>query len=651
LLLANVQVKNFKCVNDSNEFGIDERVTCLVGKNESGKTALLQALSKLNPVDPNSGKFDIVNDYPRYRMIEYRSKANTEPAEALITSWSLQSSDIEALQLIIGPEADKLKTLKISKGYDNQVRYDFDIDENNVIQYLLEAHHLTAEERQPLEGPSDLKTLHQKLATIKEPSPNQKECLEALTKFQNDDVRATISNIISSKLPKIAYFSEYLRMPGQVSVNDLKQRIAQKNLTEGHKVFIALLDMIGKSVEDLEKIDQHEILVAELEAASNSISREIFNYWSQNRYLKVLFKFDQGLSHDPPPFNSGWVLRTRIENTRHGVSTIFDERSAGFVWFFSFLIWFGQVKKQFGDRVVILLDEPGLTLHAKAQADLLRYIDERLAPNYQVIYTTHSPFMIDPKNLLRARTVEDVFIEPKEGRPLPNEADLGTKVGSEVLSVDRDTLFPLQAALGYEITQTMFVGEHTLLVEGPSDLLYLQWFKRTLGSLGRTTLDDRWVIAPCGSVDKVPSFLALFAGNRLHIAVLADFASGQKRRVRDLRETKLLREGHVLTMDTYAKQEEADIEDVIGREFYIELVARTYDLPGTKKLPVNKPPNAPIRVVREVEDHFRGERLDFDHYRPAEFMIQQGPQFTLPGLDAALNRFESMFKDLNALLP
>src|SRR5208337_2665655 len=99
-----------------------------------------------------------------------------------------------------------------------------------------------------------------------------------------------------------------LRMPGQVSVNDLKQRIAQKNLTEGHKVFIALLDMIGKSVEDLEKIDQHEILVAELEAASNSISREIFNYWSQNRYLKVLFKFDQGLSHDPPPFNSGWVL-------------------------------------------------------------------------------------------------------------------------------------------------------------------------------------------------------------------------------------------------------------------------------------------------------------------------------------------------------
>ena len=81
-----------------------------------------------------------------------------------------------------------------------------------------------------------------------------------------------------------------------------------------------------------------------------------------------------------------------------------------------------------------------MSLHAKAQADLLRYIEERLAPNYQVTYTTHSPFIIDPKNLLRARTVEDIFREPKEGEPPPEEVELGNKVGSDVLSTDRDTL-------------------------------------------------------------------------------------------------------------------------------------------------------------------------------------------------------------------
>jgi AAA ATPase domain/AAA domain, putative AbiEii toxin, Type IV TA system len=650
MLLTSVQVKNFKCINDSNEFAIDEKVTCLVGKNESGKTALLQGISKLNPVDPNSGKFDVVSDFPRYRMIEYRAKAAGEPAEALSTRWILQPPDVEALAAVIGPEAQKLNSVTVSKGYDNQVRYSLELDEKAVVQHLIDSSGLTAAEKQGLTEPLSLKTLHERLVALKEPTQTQKKCLELVTKFQGDDIRKTVDGVLSSRIPKIAYFSEYLRMPGQVSVSQLKQQVQQKSLTEGHKVFLALLDMIGRSIDDLEKISHHEVLVAELEAASNTISREIFNYWSQNRSLKVLFKFDQGLPQDSPPFNSGWILRTRVENTRHGVSTIFDERSAGFVWFFSFLVWFGQVKKQFGERVVLLLDEPGLTLHAKAQADLLRYIDERLAPNYQVIYTTHSPFMIDPENLLRARTVEDVFIEPQEGKPLPNESELGTKVGGDVLSVDRDTLFPLQAALGYEITQTMFVGEHTLLVEGPSDLLYMQWFKRKLGSLGRVTLDPRWVIAPCGSVDKIPSFMALFAGNKLNIAVLVDFASGQKRRVRDLRETKLLREGHVFTVDTYAKQDEADIEDIIGRESYIELVARTYSLPGTKKLPTSRPLNAPIRVVHEVEDHFKGEKLDFDHYRPAEFMIQQGPQFTIPGLEAALDRFESLFKDLNSLL-
>jgi predicted ATP-dependent endonuclease of OLD family len=650
MLLKTAQIKNFKSINDSNQFDIDEKVTCLVGKNESGKTALLQAFSKLNPTNPSTGNFDEVNDYPRYRMIEYRNRANKQQAgEALLTTWSIQASDTEKIREMIGPEGDKLTEVRISKGYDNQTVFSFDVDENKVIQHLLDSARLTQDEREPLAGYTDLKSLREKLSTIKEPSPNQKRCLETVAKFEGDSVKATIRKILASRLPKIAYFSEFLRMPGQVSVTELKQRKAENRLTEGQRIFTALLDMIGKTVEDLENIKQHEVLTAELEAASNIISREIFNYWSQNRNLKVQFKFDQGLPQDPAPFNSGWVVRTRIENTRHGVTTIFDERSAGFVWFFSFLVWFGQVKKQFGERVILLLDEPGLTLHAKAQADLLRYIEERLAPSYQVIYTTHSPFMIDPRNLLRTRTVEDVYIELKGGKA-PEDYELGTKVRGDVLSVDRDTLFPLQAALGYELTQTMFVGEHTLLVEGPSDLLYLQWFNRKLKSLGRTTLDDRWVVAPCGSIDKVPPFLALFAGNKLHIAVLVDFASGNMSRVRGLKESQLLREGHVFTMDTYANQEEADIEDVIGRDAYIELVALTYDLPVDKKLPAKKPTNAPVRVVKEAKEFLASEHRDFNHYEPAEFIIQQGSKFNLPGINIALERFETMFGDLNALL-
>ena len=58
---------------------------------------------------------------------------------------------------------------------------------------------------------------------------------------------------------------------------------------------------------------------------------------------------------------------TRIRNERHRASVNFDERSTGFIWFFSFLIWFSQMKANYADKLIVLLDEPGLTLHGKAQ--------------------------------------------------------------------------------------------------------------------------------------------------------------------------------------------------------------------------------------------------------------------------------------------
>ena len=140
----------------------------------------------------------------------------------------------------------------------------------------------------------------------------------------------------------------------------------------------------------------------------------------------------------------------------------FDDRSAGFTWFFSFLVKFSQVRKKQGN-VIILLDEPGLNLHAKAQSDLLRYFKDKLEPNHQVIYTTHSPFMVPTDNIMSVRTVEDV-VKYREGE---EPEVLGTKVGDDVLSTDRDTLFPLRGALGYELSQSLFVGEHTLARRRP----------------------------------------------------------------------------------------------------------------------------------------------------------------------------------------
>ncbi len=657
--LTTVTVTNFKCIRNSDEFGIDPKVTTLVGKNESGKTAILQALGKLNPLDSGSGAFDEL-EYPRSGLVDFRDRDESIPVHAVASSWQLEADDIAAVEQIIGPGVLKSNEVRISKGYYETSCWSVEANENTGITNLISASQLFDEEQKPLLEADSVQAIKE-LLDSKKPSadaggenvrsPREQELLDTINKKfpKSKTCEQAIINILTPRLPKMVYFNEYLRMPGQVSLQDLKNRPAAKQ-EPGNQVFAALLAMIGRTFEDLENIGQFERLQGELEGASNKLTREIFHYWSQNRHLRVQFRFEHALPKDPAPFNAGYVMRTRIENTRHGVTTSFDDRSAGFVWFFSFLVWFNQVKKNYGENLILLLDEPGLSLHAKAQADLLRYIDERLT-SHQVIYTTHSPFMVHPERLSRARTVEDIFIESRDaGQP---DQDIGTKVGHDVLSTDRDTLFPLQAALGYDITQTLFIGADTLLVEGPAELLYVPWFSRKLKSLGRTGLDARWTLTPCGGIDKIPSFLSLFAGQSLHIATFVDFADGVKKRVRDLRESQLLRLGHVFSADMYAGQQEADIEDVIGREAYIALVNDCYELIGQAALPARKPPKAPMRLVKEVEDHFRTNAVtgpEFDHFRPSEFLTAKGIEHELPGLGKALDRFEKLFQDLNALL-
>ena len=645
MILKTVQVKNFKCISDSTVFTVDDKITCLVGKNESGKTALLQAVSKLNSEDRSTADFDLL-EYPRRHMMAYQQRAETDPADALSTTWELSPEDIADLESVIGPAARQIQAIAIDKGYNNETIFTFEVDEVAVVDHLVASHGLAQDELRAVQGVGSLEELHQRLSELDDRSDRQHELLvTVISKFEEHSVHQTVAQILQSRLPKFAYFSEYLRMPGQLSVNDLRSRLRNDNLEEGDKVFLALLAMIGRSVEDLESIEQHEMLTAELEAASNRITQEVFRYWTQNPRLRVQFLLQEALPGDPAPFNEGWILRTRIQNTRHGDTINFDDRSAGFVWFFSFVIWFNQVRSNIGKNLVLLLDDPGLSLHANAQKDLLRYFEERLAPEYQIIYTTHSPFMIDATKLSRARTVENLYIEAGPGTV---EVDLGTKVGDHELSTNQDTLFPLQAALAYEISQSLISGKPTVLVEGPSELLYFQWFKRKLASLGRTTLDDRWVVTPCGGIYKVAAFLTLFAGSQLDIAIVLDFAASQKGAVSYHRDSELLRRGRVLTIDKYAGKEdsEADIEDVIGRRTYLELTKHTYNLTDEMIQPIGKSG----RVAQEVNDHLKTLPHEFHRYRPAEFLNQQGVDYTLPDLDQALSRFESLFEDLNGML-
>ena len=151
--------------------------------------------------------------------------------------------------------------------------------------------------------------------------------------------------------------------------------------------------------------------------------------------------------------------------------------------------------------------------------------------------------MVPADDLASVRVVQDV-VEMKGNRRIP----LGTKVRDDVLTRDPDTLFPLQAALGYELTQSLFVGQNTLLVEGPGDILYIHALSDALRRRKRQGLDSRWTICPAGGIDKIRPFASLFAGNQLNIAVLSDQAAGDKRKIEDLRKSEILKAGQFYTV-------------------------------------------------------------------------------------------------------
>jgi hypothetical protein len=206
----------------------------------------------------------------------------------------------------------------------------------------------------------------------------------------------------------------------------------------------------------------------------------------------------------------------------------------------------------------------------------------------------------------------------------------------------------------YEITQSLFLGKHTLLVEGPSDLLYLKAFSDELKKRDRTPLDPRWVICPMGGAGKVSAFMSLFGANELNVAVLLDYAHGEKKQVENVRKSTLLKSGHVFTADVYAGQPEADTEDLLGGPLYIELVNKSYNLKSTNRMAPQG--GSTVRIVPTVEAYFRTlppEVAEFDHYAPSLYLFENRIVFfkAVPAAHESLDRFEKLIKDVNALLP
>ena len=641
--LREFTVREFRSIWDSGPIKVDDLVTCLVGKNESGKTALLTALYRTNPIIPEDSGFDLTYDYPKREVEDYRFAVETkERPEAVVVDclYELEAKDKAAVARVFGTKVLKGNTFR-RKTYYGKRRSVFQLVVNDQAarKHLANNAEFPNGLKESLEDVTDWEAFAKALDDA-EANEAISACKELVQKVIKNDLSYYIFNsLLWPGAPKFLYFDEYYQMKGRDNLDALIQREDEKQLEEPDRPLIGLINLARLNLRELVQTQNTTELKNKLEGAGNHLTRRIVEYWSQNKHIQMKFDVREARPQDPEGMQSGINVWGEVYDSVHWAHTPLGTRSRGFIWFFSFLAWYEDVKRQ-KQNVILLLDEPGLSLHGRAQGDLLTYFDEELA-QHQLIYSTHSPFMIDPRKFERIRIVQDLGIDSNE--QLPRDRD-GTKVLTDVFDATNDSLFPLQGALGYDIHQTLFIGPDSLVIEGASDLLYLRSISGQLEREGRTGLSEKWTLTPVGGSGKVPTFVALLAPQHgMNVATLLDVQASDRAVIADIYKKKLLAKKNVMTYAEFVDPDEADIEDLFDPEFYLSLVNEEFKNEIAKPIDASMLNEHMPRILRALEEFiadnpFKSGR--FGHYRPARYFVENLDSLWPRVSDQTKDRFE-----------
>jgi hypothetical protein len=651
LTLVNAQVWKYKSIEDSTPVALADNLTVLVGKNESGKTAFLEALHKALPL--GAAKYDYVADYPRKDLVRYRPQHEAKNYQQTVElTFRIEKGLADKINREVFGGAEIVaagSTFTHNTTIANTSTIGFHVDQKAAVAALQKPLADLEHKDEVFNGAARLEDALTKIEGLSLPADNRLAAFAA--QWRSRAIKATGWGLVdghvwqtylSPALPKFLYFDDYKLLEGKINLPALQQRQAAKQLTDADETAQGLLQLAGTTLPELISDEGYETAKAKLEAIGLNITQKVFEFWKQNQDLEVEFDLKSD-PKDVAPYNSGVNLYIRIKNRRHGVTVPFDQRSKGFIWFFSFLVWFDAVQSRAAtkDSLVLLLDEPGLNLHALAQADLLAYIRE-LSEQHQIIYSTHSPFMVDSARLEDVRVVEDRVKD-------------GTKITGDLAGSSDDSVFPLQAALGYSIAQNLFIAKKNILIEGPADLILLQHISALLEADGKQGLGDA-ILVPVGGLDKLATFVALLGSNKLKLVVLHDRAGSPHQKLDDLVRQKLIERKRVLDFSMFLDPAptEADIEDLLPANAYIAAFNQVYakELNGVALTSAEL--GAQPRMIERINHWLKAKGITllkdggFNHYRVAQAML---PALTAAALQPdEMAPFEKLFGCLASAL-
>ena len=378
---------------------------------------------------------------------------------------------------------------------------------------------------------------------------------------QFDRVRAAVRHnatysrargVLKAKVPTFVYYSTFFTVRPRIHLAQLATREEAGDLDEeydfGNLCLLKLLGFTARQLSDLataappdvrpphqspedyqgqvadyqRKLDERQV---RLNAASADLTRSIRRVWGDNQ---VTLRF----------VPDGQYLKVVVVDDL-GVEVELDQRSEGFRWLVSFYVVFRAQSQDDLKNAILLLDEPGLSLHALKQHEFRKTLS-LLAEDNQILYTTHSPFMVGSDELHLVRIAE------------MKDRETGTKMHTTLTVDDPASIYPLQAALGYELAQSLFAQKRNLVCEGLTDLWYLEGAAGAARAAGETALRADLAIVPAQSASKVVYYATVLHSQRLKVAALLDSdAAGEKAASQDELVRLLPKRGILRTKDFY----------------------------------------------------------------------------------------------------
>ena len=512
------RLMGYRCVEDSGVVHMATDLTIFAGKNESGKSAILDGISffmtdqgSLPFSDKTQGyngssrlwtEFELDKDDISYLTellnvsiqtpivyIEYKEEDVTVSGPALEDIVDQLNQRIEetneplskVLENILAQEtkdaeakANDLEANKLEQDDEEEEDELLEDDgEEEFIDQELAIHDIMDEDKYMSEHLRQLLKRVKDLPEYTLEHPELRELLQERLRLKK--LLDSLQDIIIERIPPVIHFRSF--------EDELPDFISLDKNEEFPNIVRDFCTLSGLDINRLKTSKSPQERKYIVEEATKVYSRDFGRFWHQENLIV-------GVDVD----GSNLVFQVKGDREPHSYAP--SQRSKGLKWYTSFFITLNARGKNL-DSGIVMIDEPGLYLHASAQADLLRLLEEMAANGYQILIATHSPYLISTERLDRVRPV---YKSQRTKRTVVKNAWylLPENDGENEMEI-QETLTPLITALGLDVAKG-FPGLSLVLnviVEGPTDYFYLAAMNRVLKRCSRFALPSDVAFIPC----------------------------------------------------------------------------------------------------------------------------------------------------------